>query len=106
MPRASGGDDRPTAHTSNLAPADAPIADANLHPHLHHPLSARILYPMAQEPDRLNPDERAREKQRSRAEDARALASGEKSRDELRRENGHFAFRNVRVSLRGSKPLE
>jgi hypothetical protein len=54
----------------------------------------------------LDPEERAREKQRSRHEDARALASGEKSRDDLRRENGHFAFPNVRVSLRGSKPLE
>jgi hypothetical protein len=61
---------------------------------------------MAQEPDRLDPEARAREKQRSREADARALASGEKSRDDLRRENGLFAFRNVRVSLRGSKPLE
>jgi hypothetical protein len=34
----------------------------------------------------------------------RALASGQKSRDELRRENGHFAFPGVRVSLRGAKP--
>ena len=58
------------------------------------------------EPEPLDPAERAREKQRSRADDARALASGEKSREELRRENGHFAFRNVRISLRGSKPLE
>ena len=50
--------------------------------------------------------ERAREKQISREEDARALASGEKSREQLRRENGHFAFANVRVSPRGAKPLE
>jgi len=61
---------------------------------------------MAKEPDRPDPQERAREKQLSREADARALASGEKSRDDLRRENGHFAFRNVRVSLRGAKPLE
>jgi hypothetical protein len=61
---------------------------------------------MAQQPERLDPEERAREKQRSREEDARALASGNKSREELRRENGHFAFPNVRVSARGSKPLE
>jgi hypothetical protein len=61
---------------------------------------------MPQEPDRFDPQERAREKQRSREADERSLASGEKSRDELRRENGHFAFRNVRVSLRGAKPLE
>jgi hypothetical protein len=56
--------------------------------------------------EHLDPVERAREKQRSRDEDARALASGEKSPDELRRENGHFAFPHVRVSLRGAKPLE
>lgn len=61
---------------------------------------------MANEPERLDPEERAREKQRSREEDARAVASGSKSRDELRRENGHFVFRKVRVSLRGAKPLE
>jgi len=61
---------------------------------------------MAKEPERFDPKERAREKQRSREEDARALASGEKSREQLRRENGHFAFRNVRVSARGTKPLE
>jgi hypothetical protein len=61
---------------------------------------------MPKDPERLDPEERAREKQLSREADARALASGEKSRDELRRENGHFAFPNVRVSLRGAKPLE
>jgi hypothetical protein len=52
------------------------------------------------------PVERAREKKQSRDEDARALASGAKSLAELRRENGVFAFPNVRVSLRGAKPLE
>jgi hypothetical protein len=36
----------------------------------------------------------------------RVLAAGEKSREQLRRENGHFAFASVRVSLRGAKPLE
>ena len=61
---------------------------------------------MAKEPERFNPKERSREKQRSRDEDARALASGEKSREELQRENGHFSFPNARVSLRGAKPLE
>jgi len=54
----------------------------------------------------LDPQERALEKQRSRDEDARALASGEKTREQLRRENGIFAFPRVRVSLRGAKPLE
>ena len=58
------------------------------------------------EPEQLAVEDRAREKQRSREEDARALASGEKSREDLRRENGHFVFPNVRVSARGSKPLE
>jgi hypothetical protein len=61
---------------------------------------------MAKEPERFDPKERAREKQRSREEDARALASGEKSPDQLRRENGYFAFPNVRISARGTKPLE
>jgi hypothetical protein len=61
---------------------------------------------MLRQPEDLDPKERALEKQRSRDEDVRALASGEKGRDELRRENGHFAFPNVRVSLRGAKPLE
>ncbi len=54
----------------------------------------------------LDVAERAREKQRSRDEDARALASGEKTREQLRRENGVFAFPHVRISVRGSKPLE
>ncbi len=61
---------------------------------------------MAKEPERLDPAERAREKQRSREDDARALASGEKSCEELQHENGNFAFANVRVTLRGAKPLE
>jgi hypothetical protein len=58
------------------------------------------------EPERLDPEERAREKQRSRDEDGRALASGEKSQAQLRRENGHFAFPDVFIDLRGTKPLE
>ena len=61
---------------------------------------------MDQESERLDPAERAREKSLSREEDARALASGAKSLAQLRRENGLFAFPNVRVSLRGAKPLE
>ena len=61
---------------------------------------------MGHESERLDPAERAREKYLSREEDARALVSGEKSRAQLRRENGLFAFPNVRVSLRGAKPLE
>jgi len=74
--------------------------------HLRDGRRGRILSVMIKQPERLDPKERAREKQFSRQEDARALASGEKSREELRRENGHFVFPNVRISARGSKPLE
>ena len=56
--------------------------------------------------ERFDPKERACEKQRSREEDARALASGEKTREQLRRENGFFVFPRVRISARDSKPLE
>jgi hypothetical protein len=49
---------------------------------------------------------RAREKQRSREEDDRSLARGEKSVQQLKRECGYFAFPRVRMSARGSKPLE
>jgi hypothetical protein len=55
---------------------------------------------------RFDPNERAREKQASRDEDSRALAAGEKTREQLKRENGLVVARNVRISLRGSKPLE
>jgi hypothetical protein len=43
-----------------------------------------------------DPAERAREKQASRDADARALASGEKSREQLTRENGLFPPGRVR----------
>lgn len=46
-----------------------------------------------------SPEERAREKQRSRDEDARALAAGEKSREDLRRENGAIGLVKCRVRL-------
>jgi hypothetical protein len=48
---------------------------------------------------------RALEKQLSREEDARALAVGRKDRDQLRRENGHFAGRKVQVDFKGAKSL-
>jgi hypothetical protein len=48
---------------------------------------------------RFDPEQRAREKQASRDEDARALASGEKSREQLRRENGAFAFPKERLRM-------
>jgi hypothetical protein len=45
--------------------------------------------------------DRAREKQASRDEDARALASGEKTSDDLCRENGLFAFPEAELDLSG-----
>lgn len=42
--------------------------------------------------------QRAAEKQASRDEDARSLASGEKSRADLRRENGALAFPNSEIA--------
>ncbi len=41
--------------------------------------------------------ERERAKQRSREADDRALASGEKSREQLQTENGSFSLPNARV---------
>jgi hypothetical protein len=84
-------------------PNELPVGPAGV---LHRVGGDPILYIMAQDPEPLDPTERAREKQLSREEDARALASGAKSRAQIRRENGLFVFRNVRVSLRGAKPLE
>ncbi len=61
---------------------------------------------MANEDQPHDPEARALEKRRAREDDERALASGEKTREDLRRENAHFAFPRVRVTLRGTKPLE
>ena len=47
----------------------------------------------------LDPAQRAREKARARDEDARAIAAGEKSREQLREENSAFAFPRSRVRL-------
>lgn len=38
----------------------------------------------------FDPDERAKQKQASRDDDVRALASGSKSREQLKRENSAF----------------
>jgi hypothetical protein len=43
--------------------------------------------------------QRALEKQRSRDQDARDLASGAKSRKQMRAENGSFAFPSARIRL-------
>jgi hypothetical protein len=45
------------------------------------------------------------EKQLSREADARALSSGRKNHEQLRRENGHFAGRRVQVDFKGAKSL-
>jgi hypothetical protein len=49
--------------------------------------------------DNLNAAERAREKEASREMDARALASGEKSREQLRSENSAFGYPRDRVRI-------
>jgi len=54
-------------------------------------------------PNELSLAEINERKQASRDEDERALAGGEKSREELRRENSIFAPAEVRVELRGLK---
>jgi hypothetical protein len=58
---------------------------------------------MKKAPDILDPAQRASEKARSREDDQRALASGKKSSEQLRVENGAFAFppSRIRLDLRG-----
>jgi len=48
---------------------------------------------------KFDPRQRALEKQASRDEDARALASGEKTVEQLRAENGAFAFPRDRIRI-------
>lgn len=48
-------------------------------------------------PNLYSPAERARQKAESRAEDARALAAGEKTPEQLRLENASFAFPGARI---------
>jgi hypothetical protein len=55
---------------------------------------------------RFDPKERAREKQGSRDADDEAVAKGAKSLLEIKQECGVFVFPHVRMSGRGSKPLE
>jgi hypothetical protein len=50
-------------------------------------------------------ERRKAEKQRSRDEDRRALESGQKSREQLRRENALFAGMKVRIDLDRAKAL-
>jgi hypothetical protein len=62
---------------------------------------------MSVDDERFDWAELAREKQASRDEDARALASGEKSLEQLREENEVFArvFANARINLTASESL-
>ncbi|WP_404369218.1 hypothetical protein ACIHQR_06150 [Corallococcus coralloides] len=53
----------------------------------------------------LDIQERAREKQRSRRDDERALELRAKSAEQLRRENGHFAGLNAKVALKRGRSL-
>ncbi len=53
----------------------------------------------------FDPAARAEEKQRSREEDELALSRGEKTQDEMRRENGLFVFARVRIDLDGAESL-
>jgi hypothetical protein len=57
--------------------------------------------------DHFDPAELFEEKRRSREEDRRALASGEKSLDQLREENEVFAraLADARINLAASKSL-
>lgn len=55
--------------------------------------------------DCLFVEAREAEKQRSRDDDERALASGEKSAEQLRAENGKFAFPGAIVNLRSARRL-
>ena len=53
----------------------------------------------------FDPIARAAEKQRSREEDDLAVLRGDKTREELRQENGLFAFTNVFIDLDGAEDL-
>lgn len=46
-----------------------------------------------------DPKERAREKELSRERDQQDLASGRKTQEQLRRENGVFVFPNARIDF-------
>jgi hypothetical protein len=51
------------------------------------------------DPEPLDQAQRAREKQASRDEDDRALALGLKSREQIARKNGAFAFPRERLRI-------
>jgi hypothetical protein len=47
----------------------------------------------------FDPEKRAQEKQASREADARAIASGRKSAEQIREENGAFSFPRDRMRI-------
>ena len=53
----------------------------------------------------FDPIARAAEKQRSREEDELALLCGDKTREQLRKENGLFAFEHVLIDLDAAEEL-
>lgn len=56
-------------------------------------------------PNKFCPKQRAKEKQASRDQDAADLASGAKTYEQLRAENGKFAFKNTRIRFDLAKKL-
>lgn len=52
-----------------------------------------------------DPARRAREKQASRDDDQRAIATGEKTAEEVRQENARFVFPWVRLDFSATKRL-
>ncbi len=54
---------------------------------------------------KFDPAARAAEKARSRQDDENALATGAKTREDLRRENGLFVFPDAKLLLSKAKSL-
>lgn len=52
-----------------------------------------------------DPAERAKEKQESRERDEEALRSGEKTQEQLRKENGWFSSIKFKIDFAGAKKL-
>ncbi len=63
----------------------------------------RLLCVPTTTPETFDPTERAREKQASRDEDVQALATGEKTVEQLRKENAAFAFPRSRVRIKSPR---
>ena len=56
-------------------------------------------------PESYDPAERAREKQASREQNEQEVLSGQKSREQIHRENAHFSTLKIRVNFAGAKSL-